>query len=70
MLFFFPEPFSTAWTERIEFWSTSKVTSIWGVPLGAAGIPVKSNLPNKWLSFVSGLSPSNTWIVTVYWLSW
>lgn len=59
-----------AWTDRIEFWSTSKVTSIWGVPLGAGGMPVKSNLPNKWLSFVSGLSPSKTWMVTVYWLSW
>ena len=69
MLFFLPEPFSMALTERIEFWSTSKVTSIWGVPLGAAGIPVKSNLPNKWLSLVNGLSPSKTWIVTVYWLS-
>jgi len=36
------------------------VTSIYGTPLGAAGIPVKSNLPNKWLSFVIGLSPSKT----------
>lgn len=68
-MFFFPEPFSTAETDKIEFWSTSNVTSICGVPLGAAGIPVKSNLPNKWLSLVNGLSPSNTWMVTVYWLS-
>lgn len=69
ILFFVSEPFSTAWTDKIEFWSTSKVTSIWGDPLGAAGIPVKSNLPNKSLSFVKGLSPSKTWIVTVSWLS-
>jgi len=45
------------------------VTSIWGTPLGAAGIPVKSNLPNKWLSLTNGLSPSKTAIVTVFWLS-
>jgi hypothetical protein len=47
MLFLLPEPFYTADTDNIEFWSTSNVTSICGVPRGAAGIPVKSNLPNK-----------------------
>jgi len=46
--------------------SISKLTSIYGTPLGAGGIPVKSNLPNKWLSLTNGLSPSKTAIVTVY----
>ena len=45
--------------------STSKVTSIYGTPLGAFGIPVRSNLPSKWLSLTKGLSPSKTEIVTV-----
>lgn len=48
-------------TCRIPLASISKVTSIWGTPLGAGGIPVKSNLPSGWLSFVIGLSPSNTY---------
>jgi len=45
--------------------SMSKVTSIYGTPLGAFGIPVRSNLPKRWLSFTKGLSPSKTEIVTV-----
>ena len=42
----FPVPFSKAETYKIPLASTSKVTSIYGVPLGAGGIPVRSNLPN------------------------
>jgi len=57
--FFIPAPVSVAETYRIPFASISNVTSICGYPLGAAGIPDKSNFPNKWLSFVIGLSPSN-----------
>jgi len=49
--------------------SISKVTSIYGTPLGAGGIPSKLNFPSKWLSFVIGLSPSKTWISTPGWLS-
>jgi len=40
--------------------STSKVTSIYGVPLGAGGIPSRLNLPRRLLSLVIFLSPSYT----------
>ncbi len=53
-----PEDVSAADTLRIPSASISKVTSIWGTPLGYSGIPVKSNFPNKWLCSVMGLSPS------------
>jgi hypothetical protein len=49
----------------IPFSSISNVTSIYGTPLGAAGIPVKSNFPSSWLSFTIALSPSWMEIVTV-----
>jgi hypothetical protein len=55
---FLPVPLSLALTVRIEFSSISKVTSIYGTPFGAGGIPFKSNLPRLWLSFVRALSPS------------
>jgi len=51
---------SVAVTFKIPLASISNVTSIYGTPLGAGGIPSKLNLPSKWLSFVIGLSPSNT----------
>jgi len=41
-----PVPLSAALTYKIPFASISKVTSIYGTPLAAGGIPVKSNLPN------------------------
>merc|ERR1719250_413015 len=47
ILFCFPVDLSQALTLRIPFASTSKVTSICGTPLGAGGIPVKSNLPRR-----------------------
>jgi len=62
---FFFVPLSSADTYKIPLASISKVTSIYGTPLAAAGIPLKSNLPKLWLSFTKGLSPSNTEIVTV-----
>mmetsp|Transcript_36914 Transcript_36914/g.43127 ORF Transcript_36914/g.43127 Transcript_36914/m.43127 type:complete len:599 (-) Transcript_36914:345-2141(-) len=61
---------SIADTCRIEFSSTSNVTSICGVPRGAGGIPLSSNFPSSRLSFVICRSPSNTWISTPGWLSW
>ncbi|KNC26342.1 hypothetical protein FF38_01806 [Lucilia cuprina] len=64
-----PVPLSSALTWRIPLASISKLTSIWGIPRGAGGMPVRSNLPNKWLSLVMGRSPSKTWMVTVCWLS-
>merc|ERR1719245_734256 len=65
----FPVPLSSALTTMMPLASISKVTSIWGTPLGAGGMPVMSNLPSRWLSLVMGLSPSYTWMVTVFWLS-
>ncbi|CAH0363935.1 unnamed protein product [Pelagomonas calceolata] len=41
-----PVPLSSALTCRIPFASISKVTSIWGTPRGAGGMPVSSNLPS------------------------
>jgi hypothetical protein len=51
---------STAVTFIIPLASISKVTSIYGTPLGAGGIPSKWNFPSKLLSLVIDLSPSNT----------
>ena len=47
----------------------SKVTSIWGTPRGAAGIPSKLKRPNVLLSAANSRSPCNTWISTDGWLS-
>merc|ERR1719507_262019 len=69
ILFCLPVDLSAADTFRIPFASMSKVTSIWGTPLGAGGIPVRSNFPRLWLSLVMALSPSYTWMVTAGWLS-
>ena len=41
-----PVPLSSAETWRMPFASISKVTSIWGTPRGAGGMPVSSNLPS------------------------
>ena len=41
-----PVPLSSADTWRMPFASISKVTSIWGTPRGAGGMPVSSNLPS------------------------
>ncbi|ETV65926.1 hypothetical protein H257_17475 [Aphanomyces astaci] len=65
-----PVPLSSADTCKIPLASTSNVTSIWGTPRGAGGIPVNSNLPRMWLSLVIVRSPSYTWIDTAGWLSW
>ena len=47
----------------------SKVTSIWGTPLGAGGIPTSSNRPRVLLPAAISLSPCRTWIETAGWLS-
>jgi hypothetical protein len=56
-------------TFMIPLASISNVTSIWGTPRGAGGMPVSSNLPRRLLSLVRERSPSKTWIKTVGWLS-
>jgi len=48
---------SIAETFKIPLASTSNVTSIYGTPLGAGGIPCKSNYPNILLSLAISLSP-------------
>jgi len=69
ILFYFPVPLSTAETLRIPLASISKVTSIYGTPLGAGGMPSRLNFPSSWLSLVIFLSPSKTWMFTPGWLS-
>jgi hypothetical protein len=60
---------SLAETCRIPLASMSKVTSIWGMPRGAGGIPVSWNFPMVLLSMAIFRSPWSTWISTVVWLS-
>lgn len=50
-------PLSFAVTFIIPFASISKLTSIYGTPLGAAGIPTKSNVPKDLLSEAISRSP-------------
>ena len=47
----------------------SNVTSIWGTPRGAGGIPVKLNLPSVLLYDAISLSPCNTCTSTDVWPS-
>merc|ERR1719189_1382064 len=47
-----PPAFSTAETFSIPLASTSKVTSICGVPRGAGGIPVRLNSPRRWFGWL------------------
>ena len=60
---------SLAETLTIPLASMSNVTWIWGIPIGAGGIPVRRNLPRLLLSAAMALSPCNTWISTSGWLS-
>ena len=64
-----PVPLSTADTLTIPFASISKVTSIWGIPLGAGAIPDRVNLPKVLLSAAICLSPWTIWISTEVWPS-
>ena len=68
-LFSLPVPKSLADTWTIPLASISNVTSIWGTPLGAAGIPSRLKFPKLWLSAALALSPCKTFIVTAVWLS-
>ena len=64
-----PVPRSLAETLMMPLASMSKVTSIWGTPLLAGGIPSRTNLPREVLSAAMGLSPCTTLISTEGWLS-
>ena len=60
---------SLAETLTIPSASMSNVTSIWGIPLGAGGIPTSWKLPSILLSRTSSRSPWNTLISTAVWPS-
>mmetsp|Transcript_8844 Transcript_8844/g.12175 ORF Transcript_8844/g.12175 Transcript_8844/m.12175 type:complete len:208 (+) Transcript_8844:259-882(+) len=60
---------SSAFTFKMLFASRSKVTLICGIPRGAGGMPLSSNLPKRLLSAVLARSPSKTWMRTPGWLS-
>ena len=60
---------SLARTSTIPLASMSNVTSIWGTPRGADGIPSRMNLPSVLLSLANSRSPWRTWISTCGWLS-
>jgi len=64
-----PVALSLAVTCRMPLASMSKVTSIWGMPRGAGGMPSRLNLPSDLLSAAMGRSPCSTWISTWVWLS-
>ena len=59
-----PVPLSLAETWTMPLASISKVTSIWGTPLGAGGIPTSVNWPNCLLSHAISRSPWCTLIST------
>mmetsp|Transcript_3785 Transcript_3785/g.11373 ORF Transcript_3785/g.11373 Transcript_3785/m.11373 type:complete len:295 (-) Transcript_3785:952-1836(-) len=65
----FPVALSLALTLTMPLASMSKVTSIWGTPLGAGGTPTRSNCPSILLSAAISLSPCKTLIPTWVWLS-
>jgi len=64
-----PVDLSFADTFMIPLASISKVTSTYGCPLGAIGIPPNSKSPKHLLSTAISLSPWNTLIETLVWLS-
>ena len=65
----FPVVFSVAVTCKMPLASMLNSTSICGVPIGAGGIPPKSNRPSERLSAANSRSPCKIWIVTEGWLS-
>ena len=69
ILWALPVALSWALTLTIPFASMSKVTSIWGTPLGADAIPSRLNSPSDLLSDAISLSPWDTRMVTADWLS-
>ncbi len=64
-----PVPKSLAETCTMPLASISKVTSIWGTPRGAGGMPTKSKRPRVRLWEAMSRSPCKTWIETAFWPS-
>ena len=64
-----PVPRSLAPTCTMPLASMSKVTSTWGTPRGAGGMPTRSKRPSDLLCSANSRSPCSTWIVTAFWLS-
>mmetsp|Transcript_9053 Transcript_9053/g.37002 ORF Transcript_9053/g.37002 Transcript_9053/m.37002 type:complete len:292 (-) Transcript_9053:979-1854(-) len=60
---------SLAETFTMPLASMSKVTSIWGTPRGAGGMPIRSKLPSILLSAAISRSPWRTLMPTCVWLS-
>lgn len=60
---------SLALTCTMPLASISKVTCICGTPLGAGGIPYRSNCPKSLLSAANSLSPWKMRMETTCWLS-
>mmetsp|Transcript_15047 Transcript_15047/g.25764 ORF Transcript_15047/g.25764 Transcript_15047/m.25764 type:complete len:224 (+) Transcript_15047:817-1488(+) len=60
---------SLARTWTMPLASMSNVTSIWGSPRGAGGMPTRSNWPRSLLSAAISRSPWNTLMPTCVWLS-
>ena len=69
MLCSLPLPLSLAVTLRMPLASMSKVTSIWGTPRGAGGMPSRRKVPSDLLSEAISRSPWSTWISTLVWPS-
>ena len=65
----FPVALSLAETLTMPLASMSKVTSIWGTPRTAGGMPTRSNWPNTLLSAAISRSPWKTRMVTAVWPS-
>mmetsp|Transcript_3865 Transcript_3865/g.11181 ORF Transcript_3865/g.11181 Transcript_3865/m.11181 type:complete len:449 (+) Transcript_3865:782-2128(+) len=59
-----PLPLSVADTDRMPLASMSNLTSIWGTPRGAVGMPSNRKLPSDLLSFTNSRSPCSTLIST------
>jgi hypothetical protein len=58
---------SFAVTFNMPFASMSNVTSIWGTPLGAGGMPDRLNMPSETQSAAIDRSPCTICIVTAVW---
>mmetsp|Transcript_18138 Transcript_18138/g.45701 ORF Transcript_18138/g.45701 Transcript_18138/m.45701 type:complete len:265 (+) Transcript_18138:274-1068(+) len=66
---FLPVPLSVAVTDRMPLASMSNLTSTWGTPRGAGGMPSRRKVPRLLLSRANSRSPCSTLISTEVWPS-